>query len=80
MVVYIYWRDHAPPHFHVEYGDDEVLIVIGDGRIYAVSLPRRALRMVRQWRRLHLAELELAWQRRSRHEEPVRLSRSHGEA
>jgi hypothetical protein len=67
MVVYVYhWRDHAPPHFHVEYGDREALIVIADGRVYAGSLPTRALRMVRQWRRLHLAELQEAWERASR--------------
>jgi hypothetical protein len=43
-----------------EYGDQEALIVIGDGRVYASLLSPRALRLVREWRRLHLNELHQA--------------------
>lgn len=70
IVIYMYWRDHAPPHFHAEYGDHEVLIVIDDGSVFAGSLPPRALRMVREWRQLHVDELQQAWQRASRRENP----------
>jgi hypothetical protein len=70
VVIYMYWRDHAPPHFHAEYGDQEALVVIGDGRVYAGSLPPRALRLVREWRRLHLDELHHAWALASRREDP----------
>ena len=70
LVVYLYWRDHEPPHFHVEYGEQEALIVIEDGRVYAGSLPPRALRLVRESRRLHLDELRRAWERAVRHEDP----------
>jgi len=70
LVVYMYWQDHNPPHFHVEYGEQQALIVIADGRVYAGSLPPRALRMVRQWRLLHLVELQAAWERCSIPEDP----------
>jgi hypothetical protein len=30
MVISIYFDDHNPPHFHVEYNDNEVLISIND--------------------------------------------------
>ncbi len=70
LVIYIYSRDHAPPHFHAEYGEAEALIVISDGRVYAGSLPPRALRMVRTWRRLHVAELETAWELAASHKDP----------
>ncbi|HEY5165203.1 MAG TPA: DUF4160 domain-containing protein [Acidimicrobiia bacterium] len=70
VVIYIYWRDHAPPHFHAEYADQEALIVIGDGHLYAGSLPPRALRLIAEWRRLHLDELQQAWELASRHEDP----------
>ena len=53
MVAFTYWRDHAPPHFHVEYGEAEALILVDDGAVYAGTLPRRALRLVREWRLLH---------------------------
>ena len=70
LAIYMYWSDHAPPHFHVQYGEDEALIVIADGRVFAGSLPRRALRLVREWRRLHVDELTSAWDRASRREDP----------
>lgn len=59
-----------PSHFHAAHGDQGALIVIGDGRVYAGSLPPRALRMVRQWRQLHLDELLHAWEQASAHEDP----------
>lgn len=70
LVIYMYWRDHPPPHFHAEYADQEALIVIGTGHVYAGSLPPRALRLVRQWRRLHLDELLYAWELASAHKDP----------
>jgi hypothetical protein len=40
----MFWREHAPPHFHGLYGDQEILI---DIRTFEVirgdNLPRRAL-------------------------------------
>ena len=70
LVIYMYWRDHQPPHFHAEYGEHEALIVIADGRVYAGSLPPRALRLVREWRRLHVEELERAWELAALREDP----------
>ena len=57
----INFRDHQPPHFHAEYGDDEVLIVIRTGDVYQGGLPRRALRMVQEWTALHRDELLALW-------------------
>jgi hypothetical protein len=31
--IYMYFKDHAPPHVHALYGDDEVLVVIRDGSL-----------------------------------------------
>ena len=70
LVIYMYWRDHQPPHFHAEYGEHEALIVIADGRVYAGSLPPRALRLVREWRRLHVEELGRAWELAALREDP----------
>ena len=46
IAIYLYYRDHAPPHFHAIYGDDEAVFVIATGAILAGSLPRRARVMV----------------------------------
>ena len=36
------YHDHAPPHFHAEYQDDEVTIEIANGAVTG-HMPRRAL-------------------------------------
>ncbi len=30
IVIWMYWGDHNPPHFHAEYGEYEILIQIED--------------------------------------------------
>jgi hypothetical protein len=46
VTVYIYYNDHAPPHFHAEYAGHEALYVIGSLDILRGCLPRRAHAMV----------------------------------
>lgn len=58
----MYWNDHAPPHFHAIYGDDEALIRIDDGTVFAGALPRTALRLVQEWAELRRAELIANWE------------------
>lgn len=33
IVIWMYYNDHQPPHFHAVYGEDEILIAIGSGDI-----------------------------------------------
>jgi hypothetical protein len=63
IVVWMYRPDHAPPHFHAQYGDQWAQIGIAQRRVLNGSLPPRALRMVREWARLHEAELRANWDR-----------------
>ncbi len=63
IVVWMYRPDHAPPHFHAQYGDQWAQIGITQRRVLNGSLPPRALRMVREWARLHEAELRANWYR-----------------
>jgi hypothetical protein len=60
IVVFMYWRDHAPPHFHAKYQDEEATVEIETGTV-AGRLNPRALRMVQEWRELHRAELLENW-------------------
>lgn len=57
----MYRPDHPPPHFHAQYAEHWARIEIGSHRVLEGSLPRRALRMVRQWARLHNDELRDNW-------------------
>ena len=31
IVIYMYYRDHAPPHFHAIYGEYEIVVEIESG-------------------------------------------------
>jgi hypothetical protein len=61
IAIYMYFADHAPPHFHAIYGRYEVEIEISNGAILKGGLPRRAERLVREWRRKYQGELEENW-------------------
>jgi len=59
--IYLYYNDHAPPHFHAEYGDDEALITIERLQVLRGELPRRVRALVVEWATLHQDELETNW-------------------
>jgi hypothetical protein len=61
--IYMYYRDHAPPHFHALSGDDEVLIQFNPPSVYRGSLPAKTLKKVLRWASLHQDELDDNWQR-----------------
>lgn len=63
ITIAMFYDEHAPPHFHATYGGDEVLINIRTLRTYKGALPRRAMKLVLEWARLHQAELLANWDR-----------------
>ena len=73
IVIGMYWDDHPPPHFHVHYGGYQATVSIDDQAVVEGALPRRALRLVREWATLHTHELRENWQRAQLHEplEPI---------
>lgn len=42
VVIRMYYRDHAPPHFHATYGEYEITVEIESG-VSEGRFPRRAL-------------------------------------
>ncbi len=66
----MYYRDHEPPHFHAVYGEYQAQIVIATLEPLFGGLPRRALRLVREWAELHRGELEANWEK-ARAREPL---------
>ncbi len=60
IVVYMFFNDHPPPHFHVKYGDFEATINVDDG-IMNGKMPRRAIRLIFEWLDLHKEELLENW-------------------
>ena len=61
IAIDMYYKEHAPPHFHAEYGDFEVTIEIESG-IVSGRFPRRALNLVLEWTMLHKEELLKNWE------------------
>ena len=60
IVICMYYREHAPPHFHAEYGEFEITVDINTG-VVTGKFPRRALHLVLEWYSLHKAELAENW-------------------
>ena len=57
----MFFADHAPPHFHAEYGEFKAVIDIEHLKVLEGSLPRRAQELVLDWAELHQRELMQNW-------------------
>ncbi len=57
IIIWMYFNDHNPPHFHAAYGEHEILVRIADLSVYSGSLPSRAFGLVMEWALLHQDEL-----------------------
>jgi hypothetical protein len=62
MIIAMYYTDHAPPHFHVRYGDRKASLTVDDARLLEGSLPPRALALVKEWATIHRDELRADWE------------------
>ena len=71
--IHMYHQEHAPPHFHAEYGGASAALAF-DGRVLHGTLHPRALRLVRQWAKGHRAELVLNWSRARKGAELVQIA------
>jgi hypothetical protein len=60
IIIRMYYRDHAPPHFPAEYGEHEITVGIESGLI-AGAFPRKSLADVLDWYDLHRDELAANW-------------------
>lgn len=62
IVVYMYWDEHVPPHFHAEYNGQEAVFDIIEGVFIKGALPSKQARLVLAWYELHKEELLLNWE------------------
>lgn len=68
IIIKMFFADHAPPHFHCEYGDDQMVVEIRTLAIIAGRLPPRATGLVMEWASLHKTELMELWDHAQRME------------
>jgi hypothetical protein len=62
IIIKMFFDDHAPPHFHAEYGEYELVIAINPIKIINGDAPKRVKSMVLEWTALHQEELLKDWE------------------
>jgi len=60
--ILMYYRDHLPPRFHAEYGEEAAEIGIDPIVILEGELSRRIRAKVFEWVAIHQAELRANWE------------------
>lgn len=63
IMIYMYYMDHNPPHFHAMYGEYEAIFDIMSLNLLRGSLPPKAISLVTEWAMIHKHELEENWNR-----------------
>jgi hypothetical protein len=61
ILIRMFFNDHAPPHFHVQYAEYKATVDIRSLALSEGNLPRRALELVLDWAELHQDELLEDW-------------------
>lgn len=62
ILIYFYFNDHNPPHFHAKYNEFEALIDINTLGVIRGYLPGKALILVIEWALQHKEELMQDWE------------------
>jgi len=62
LLILMNFKDHAPPHFHVWYGEYKITVTIEEG-IVTGKMPQRALKMIFEWLEVHREELLETWKK-----------------
>ena len=62
IVIYMYYDEHAPPHFHAMYEGSEAVFDFG-GNLLKGAMAPRAMKLIREWSSIHTDELKENWER-----------------
>jgi hypothetical protein len=73
ITIQMFWRDHAPPHFHALYAEHEAVIDIETFAVIRGSLPRRVLGLTLEWAAIHREALLEDWQLCANHQPPAKI-------
>lgn len=57
IAIYMYYRDHVPPHIHAIYADCDAEVLIETGDVFAGTIPRTAALLVKEWVARYRTEL-----------------------
>lgn len=60
--VTMYYDEHNPPHFHVQYAEYKAVIDIQKAAVIIGALPNKQLKLVLAWSVIHQDELMQNWE------------------
>jgi hypothetical protein len=69
----MFFNEHSPPHFHVEYAEFKASVDIQTLEVIEGKLSRRAQELVIDWAELHQQELLEDWELCRQHMEPKKI-------
>lgn len=69
----MYYNDHAPPHFHVVYGEQKAIVDIRTLMVIEGHLSPRVLGMVIEWASQHQEALMDLWKQASNYQPLYKL-------
>jgi hypothetical protein len=61
IVIYMYFNEHNPPHFHAEYNEFNASISINNLGVIEGKLPAKVMSLVVEWAQEHQEELLETW-------------------
>ena len=61
IIILMHFRDHNPPHFHVEYNEFEAALTIEPLALMEGKRPSRVLSLAIEWASDHQAQLLNNW-------------------
>jgi hypothetical protein len=72
IIIYMYFSEHNPPHFHIKYNDYKAVMDIYNLNILEGKLPAKVRGLVEEWAEIHKDELLEIWNTKDFHKiEPL---------
>jgi hypothetical protein len=71
--IMFFYKDHDPPHFHLEYAEFRAKISIATLKIIEGRLPAAKRRRVIEWAKKNQEALSAAWQESQARRKPRRI-------
>ena len=62
IVIAMYHKEHAPPHFHAKYGSQRGVFSINELKLIEGKLPKRVISLILEWAFEHRDELLEDWE------------------
>ncbi len=62
IIIAMYHKEHAPPHFHAKYGGQRASFSIAELKLIEGKLPKRVISLILEWAFEHRDELMTDWE------------------